>query len=102
LKREDVPTWTPLERLDLVGWVETDEVDDKAKLLVILHFVDVDSVTLGLQSVLSFSLDSLLLSQGVDGNFPVVRLPVNASELQNFALHLDLLVGYHIALLNVK
>lgn len=82
--------------------MEADEVDDKAQLLVVLHLVDIHSVSLGLQGVLCLSLNCLFLCEGVDSNLPVVGLPVNSAKFQDFPLHLNLLMWHHITFLNVE
>ena len=60
--------------------METNKVDDETELLVVLDFVDVDSLALWLQGVLCLALYRLFFSERVDSNLSIHRFPVNSAE----------------------
>ena len=80
----------------------SDEFYNKAKLFIVYHLIDVDSVAPGISREFYFSWDGFLLAQRVNSHFAIMRFPINTCELNHISFDLNLLVGDHVTTANVK
>lgn len=78
------------------------QLDCEAALWVVGAFINVKTTALRVTRVLDLAHDCLFLGQGVNRQFAVLRLPVDAHELLHFALDWDLLVGNEVSLFCVE
>jgi len=61
--------------------METDEIYDKSELLVVLDFINVNSLALWFKRVFRLSLHGFFFGKSVDSDLSVVRLPVNPAKI---------------------
>ena len=99
---EDIANTRPGKIGNLFSWVESDEFDCEASLLVVLKLVDVDTVSFGINSVLDFAFNLLFLGQSVDSDLAIVWFKIDSSELEDIPLDSNLLMWDHVSLVDVE
>jgi hypothetical protein len=72
--------------------MEANKFDIEAGLLIVSHLIDVDTVALGVDLVVNAASFHLLGGKSVDSKSMVVGLPVDASEVVDIAINMNLLV----------
>ena len=80
----------------LLRRVIADKLDLKPSLLVLRHLINVDTVPLRIERVVSFVGFNLALRESMYRKLMVSRLPNESCKLVDLSLDEDLLVGYHV------
>jgi len=102
LKSEDFAGGRPGEVDNFIRRMVGEVLDDETDLRVVMHLVNVNTVSFGVETVVTSACVNTFLGEHVNGELAVVGLPVESSEFVDFALNGNLLLGNHIAGVQVE